>query len=341
MARIDNFNNFATDVADSIRSMTGKTGKIPASQFDTEIKSIETKEDLDAELNTYNTEVTEQGVSINTIMSLLEGKAAGSGEGETVVIDATVYSTEERVVGKWIDNKPLYRKTLEASSTITSTSSLNDVVIDHEASNVDVIFLGDGGFVKDSSGTFHPINSANHISNTSVQVLKTVVNKTRIWTSISAGMIPTGDVLERVTIYYTKTTDVATDEDLGSLNFSTDEQSIGTDIDGSVLYQKTIVADYLPFITNYTNINNSIPHGITNVKNIYITNYSFLFCTADAVDKRTIYPVNTFNYYADLGRQYIRTKVDKTNITQTVGNWMFPGSNNICTRVTLRYTKTA
>ena len=303
MARIDNFNNFATDVADSIRSMTGKTGKIPASQFDTEIKNIETKEDLDAELNTYNTEVTEQGVSINTIINLLQGKASGgssstlieepvdlatlnktnisvkkdgstatyvgwylyktiditnvqqvkftnvpcyyspsnglylygivfydesnnfisgigvnevdedereklaenvvvneyllastkvipagakymdvcsytinnntydptitlikeSTSGETVVIDATVYSTEERVVGKWIDNKPLYRKTLEASSTITSTSSLNDVVIDHEASNVDVIFLGDGGFVKDSSGTFHPINSANHI----------------------------------------------------------------------------------------------------------------------------------------------------------------------------------
>ena len=44
MARTDNFTNFATDVADSIRSMTGKTGKIPASQFDTEIKSIETQE---------------------------------------------------------------------------------------------------------------------------------------------------------------------------------------------------------------------------------------------------------------------------------------------------------
>ena len=71
MARTDNFKNFATDVADIIRSMTGKTDKIPASQFDTEIKSIETKEDLDEELNTYNTEVTEQGVSINTIINLL------------------------------------------------------------------------------------------------------------------------------------------------------------------------------------------------------------------------------------------------------------------------------
>lgn len=79
MARTDNFTNFATDVADSIRSMTGKTDKIPAANFDTEIKSIETKEDLNEELNTYNAEVTEQGVSIDTIINALEGKAAGSG----------------------------------------------------------------------------------------------------------------------------------------------------------------------------------------------------------------------------------------------------------------------
>lgn len=81
MARTDNFTNFATDVADSIRSMTGKTDKIPAADFDTEIRSIETKEDLNEELNTYDTEVTEQGVSIDTIINALEGKAAGSGPG--------------------------------------------------------------------------------------------------------------------------------------------------------------------------------------------------------------------------------------------------------------------
>lgn len=42
MARTDNLNNFLTDVADSIRTKTGKTDKIKASSFDTEIKSIET-----------------------------------------------------------------------------------------------------------------------------------------------------------------------------------------------------------------------------------------------------------------------------------------------------------
>jgi hypothetical protein len=110
MARTNNFKNFATDVADSIRSMTGKTGKIPASQFDTEIKSIETKEDLDEELNTYNTEVTEQGVSINTIINLLDGKAIGSGSTDDN-IQSNIFVQEdepENKTGLWIKSSSLY-----------------------------------------------------------------------------------------------------------------------------------------------------------------------------------------------------------------------------------------
>lgn len=40
MARTDNLSNFCTDIADAIRSKTGKTGTIKASNFDTEIKNI-------------------------------------------------------------------------------------------------------------------------------------------------------------------------------------------------------------------------------------------------------------------------------------------------------------
>lgn len=41
MARTDTFQNWATDVADSIRAKTGKTDKIPMANFDTEIESIQ------------------------------------------------------------------------------------------------------------------------------------------------------------------------------------------------------------------------------------------------------------------------------------------------------------
>ena len=54
MARTDNLTNFCEDIADSIRSVTGKTDKIPASQFDTEIKAIDTEPNLqDKEMTIY------------------------------------------------------------------------------------------------------------------------------------------------------------------------------------------------------------------------------------------------------------------------------------------------
>jgi hypothetical protein len=40
MARIDNLTNFLNDVATAIRTKTGKSAVIPASQFDIEILSI-------------------------------------------------------------------------------------------------------------------------------------------------------------------------------------------------------------------------------------------------------------------------------------------------------------
>ena len=42
MARVDNLENFLTDVAGAIKTKKGTTDKIPAANFDTEIKSIET-----------------------------------------------------------------------------------------------------------------------------------------------------------------------------------------------------------------------------------------------------------------------------------------------------------
>lgn len=85
MARTDTLNNFLTDVADSIRTKKGTTDSIPASNFDTEIESIETSENLSDELNTYNTELTEQETSLKNIIKALQGKASGGGSTEPVV----------------------------------------------------------------------------------------------------------------------------------------------------------------------------------------------------------------------------------------------------------------
>lgn len=53
MARIDTLTNFFTDVADSIRSKTGKTDPIPCEDFDTEIESIETGGNIELDNASY------------------------------------------------------------------------------------------------------------------------------------------------------------------------------------------------------------------------------------------------------------------------------------------------
>lgn len=54
MARTDNLTNFCEDIADSIRTVTGKTNKIQANQFDTEIRALSTEPVLQSkELTIY------------------------------------------------------------------------------------------------------------------------------------------------------------------------------------------------------------------------------------------------------------------------------------------------
>lgn len=48
------------------------------------------------------------------------------------------YSTEERVIGKWIDGKPLYRKVLSATLPSTTGSSVADLTSLHIGSLVQI-----------------------------------------------------------------------------------------------------------------------------------------------------------------------------------------------------------
>lgn len=78
MARTNTLTNFLTDVADSIRSKTGKSDPIPCEDFDTEIESISGGggEDVTAETNTYTNLVDTQQGTISDITLALTGKRA-------------------------------------------------------------------------------------------------------------------------------------------------------------------------------------------------------------------------------------------------------------------------
>jgi len=90
MARIDTLANFITDVATAIKSKTGKTDPITPANFDTEINDISGSEDLTEELNTYNTELTEQDTKLANIINTLQIKTTS----EDLTEELEVYNTE-------------------------------------------------------------------------------------------------------------------------------------------------------------------------------------------------------------------------------------------------------
>ena len=108
------------------------------------------------------------------------------------------------------------------------------------------------------------------------------------------------------------------------VNYSTTEHEIGTWIDGSVLYEKTIECGALPDATAKT-----IAHGISNIKDIVDTSGNFTNGTY-------WFPLNNPNptslngqvqVYSTLTNIFINTARDLSNFSRS---W-----------VTLRYTKTA
>ena len=130
---------------------------------------------------------------------------------------ANIYTTDERMIGRWIDGKPLYQKVFVSSNAFAiGTSWINtgwDVSFANVLVNTQIIdsvgqvFCGvNAGFISGNLG----LQAFNTISNAKICILQ-----------------------------YTKTTDttvnIGTDND-----YSTDEQIIGTWIDGKLLYQKTV-----------------------------------------------------------------------------------------------------
>lgn len=88
------------------------------------------------------------------------------------------YSTQEHLIGRWIDGSLLYEKTVNFG--VLPNSTTKDV--SHGISNADIIWIHDG-YVTDGS-VFYGLNSPKTINNTPNQLnpyeWKTSVSKTNI-----------------------------------------------------------------------------------------------------------------------------------------------------------------
>lgn len=148
-----------------------------------------------------------------------------------VIYLPTIYSQEEREVGVWTDGKPLYQKTL------TCTFGGNDpAAYDFTITN-DIQLKRMFGGVHNNGADFIHIGYGS--GNDKVQAYQYSTTQFRFQNTYYSSR-PNGII----TIQYTKTTDTAgsgswTPSGAPAVHYSTDEQVVGTWIDGSTLYEKT------------------------------------------------------------------------------------------------------
>lgn len=177
-----------------------------------------------------------------------------------------IYSEEEREIGVWKDGKPLYQKTVDCG-TLPNASGIQ---VAHNISNLaDVVCIF--GYAVNSSYTSIPLPYPDTVLEYNVNVS---VDTTYI--SISTGRDRT-QFTGYITIQYTKTTDTAgsgqwTPQGVPSVHYSTDEQVIGTWIDGSTIYEKTIYVPTLS-IDSSTNVNQTIEANFVGNSLISVSGY--------------------------------------------------------------------
>ena len=148
-----------------------------------------------------------------------------------------IYSEEEREVGVWTDGKPLYQKTINFGTLPTGVEK----TITHNISNIDHV-VSCTAIAKNPNGITLQIPYVN----SGTDRVGVFVTNTSVGISSSTNLSAYSETY--ITIQYTKTTDtpgsgIWTPSGVKTVHYSENEQVIGTWIDGSTLYEKTLYQD--------------------------------------------------------------------------------------------------
>lgn len=161
-----------------------------------------------------------------------------SGQG----VEVNNFSTDEKVIGTWIDGKPLYQKTVSCGALPNASSK----EVSHNITNLNKIVSANG--FCDNGSTFMPLPYI-HDQNVGNQV-GIICNTTKV-ILLSRGT-NMGDYNGYVTLQYTKTTDSAV---------ASGEKIVGQWIDGKPVYEKVYT-----FLNHSENGNTNILLGDTDNK---------------------------------------------------------------------------
>lgn len=161
-------------------------------------------------------------------------------------LQPVIYSEDEREIGVWVDGKPLYQKTINFGALPNNGTK----EVSHGISDIDHIWI----FAGWAENEINDYTNLLSLANTSLSgqwyfgVNKTLV---QCWTGSDRRNYSTCYVV----VQYTKSTDTAgsgkwTPQGVPAVHYSTDEQVVGTWIDGSTIYEKTYIFT-TPAVINY------------------------------------------------------------------------------------------
>ena len=154
-----------------------------------------------------------------------------------------LYSTTEKVVGMWTDGRPIYQKVIyitiptcttdgtEVASSFAIGASINEVI------DTKLMYAQDGKI-----SMLYTVSGATNryirfLVQTNTYSTSAERNKLRISNASTSASGCEGYAI----IQYTKTTDAANSYNYANQNdYSTEEKIVGTWVDGSYLYQRTI-----------------------------------------------------------------------------------------------------
>lgn len=160
-----------------------------------------------------------------------ETGGSGTSNGAVLLNRSNLYDTNEKLVGRWIDGKPLYQKTFTVQLSGTNASTLISIP------NIDNLCDFEGYYNRgDQNNAIIAVN-ANSWTIQSALIVGKTSNGVEISYRGSIGLPSNSDVV--VTCRYTKTTDSSINIGMES-DYSTTEKIVGSWIDGKPLYQKVV-----------------------------------------------------------------------------------------------------
>ena len=232
-----------------------------------------------------------------------------------------IFSTEEKEIGVWIDDKPLYQKTYDLNNMTVSDNTWTNNLLNTTGTGINIthyegIFgLGSANY---EFSDFSYYRNSNEFFTSMIAVDNDDIN---VRPNMNAG---TPITINRVTIQYTKNSDTPGSGSYGTLGvpmvtYNGDEKVIGTWFN-ETLYEKSYIIDNLA--SNPSDWVNDIQ--ITGVKDIveivssgYLSNTSYTYAAP--------YIAVSYNHTSGYARHYFRD---------------LGSSGQVTLRATIRYTKT-